>query len=97
MHIYNLMKGHNIKIPQQKPNVSCTASHLPRFFVAANILENLLASLRGFTVKLLSCSTDILEAYSLVSEMQTNLSLCRETIDEEFHNLFQDITDENRQ
>ena len=64
------------------------------FFVVAKILAHLLASLRGLTVKLQGRSTDIFEAYSLVSEVQPNLSLCRENIDQEFHNLFQDITDE---
>ena len=64
------------------------------FFVAAKILAHLLASLQGLNVKLQGRSTDILEAYSLVSEVQTNLRLCRENTDEEFHNLFHDITDE---
>ena len=52
-----------------------------------------MASLRGLTVKLQGRSTDILEAHSIASEVQTKLSLCRENTDEEFH-FFQDITDE---
>ena len=44
-----------------------------------------MASLRRHTVKLQGRSTDILEAHSIVSEVQTKLSLCRENTDEEFH------------
>ena len=49
-----------------------------------------MASLPELTVKLQGRSTDILEAHSIVSEVQSKLSLCRENTDEEF----QDITDE---
>ena len=79
-------------MPQLKPMVSCTASHLPRFCSSKDI--NAPTGLASRTYCKIKRSTNILEAYSLVSELQTNLSFCWQNIDEEIHNLFQDITDE---
>ena len=61
------------------------------FLVASSIVMDILSQLRVVTVKLQGRCTDIMNAYSLVSDVTLQFCLLRSNIEEEFALMFRDI------